>query len=84
MHKGECDGCSKVTFVNRSHGARSLVTKAVILAGDYCADCFEKHGLDVRQRRHGVAGPAEDDGGPFQQNAVREMEDATGFDTEEC
>lgn len=45
-------------------------TAAIILGRPYCAACSA-----VRERTGGRAGPLEEDGGPWQQNAVRALED---------
>jgi len=75
MRKAKCAGCGKVAMVN-------LATLRVEKPGEFCAECYEKYGLDtrgdlmarLRSNSLVVEERREDDGGPWQQNAVREME----------
>ena len=83
MHLGPCAGCGETRMVNRSFGSGGNgKDRPAIDAGDYCADCFEKLdlGWGKRRARTGQNVGILDDN-PYEQNAVRDLEEATGYDT---
>ena len=62
----------------RCYACKDEATK-IYLGKNVCVECFNelKHGQFENQNVNffgGRAGPMEDDGGPWQQNAVRDME----------
>lgn len=75
MRQAICVGCRKVTLVN--HYTRQLKRNGKMVAnpGEYCADCFQRLGLEDLRRKTGRSGRKEDGASPYQENAIRAMED---------
>jgi hypothetical protein len=80
VYLGMCVGCGEQVMVNHSDGKAATLRRQAVVPGDYCAKCFEKLDLDSVLYPSGGTTELQEDTSPFQENAIKDMEEDTGYD----
>jgi len=76
MQVDRCHGCGYVRWVN-------VATRNGVCMGEYCAECFDLIDHDKVDRPWAKPATIDRDGAsPWQENAIRDLEEAPGVEWE--